>query len=165
MKIKINPYSRESVDNAITQIKTYRDTIEPKVKEILSQLTALGGQIVEYQYYSPNAEYDTEVSCIVNGNSSMIIAEGENVMFLEFGTGIYTDDYTEEGEVESQGLPVIFPGSWSNTEGMGQFRPDHQYWYHKHVMYQGTLPTRGFYFASKEIKAQAVDIAKKVFKK
>ena len=163
MKIKINPYSKESVENAITQIKTYRDTIEPKVNEILSQLTALGGQIVEYQYYSPNAEYDTEVSCIVNGNSSMIIAEGLNVMFLEFGTGIYTEDNSEE--MESEGLPPIFAGSYSQSEGTGQFRPDHQYWYYNRVKYAGTLPTHGFYFASKEIKKQAVEIAKKVFKK
>ena len=163
-KIKVNLFDIESINNAINQIKLYQISLDKKIEEVLSRLSTLGVEVIEYQYGLSHEDY-YEVDCIVNGNSSMIIAEGENVMFLEFGTGIYTDDYTEEGEVESQGLPVIFPGSWSNTEGMGQFRPDHQYWYHKHVMYQGTLPTRGFYFASKEIKAQAVDIAKKVFKK
>lgn len=163
MKIKINPYDRESIDNAIAKVNAYKKTIEPKVKEILTQITAIGGQIVEYQYYSANEEIEAEVSCIVNGNSSMIIAEGHNVMFLEFGTGIYTEDNSEE--MESEGLPPIFAGSFSQSEGTGQFRPDHQYWYYNRKKYAGTLPTHGFYFASKEIQKQAVEIAKKVFKK
>lgn len=160
--IKVNLFDTESIDRAISKIKQYQAALDKKVNEIVEKLAQLGAEVVEFQYYSTHEDY-YEVSCIVNGNSSMIIAEGENVMFLEFGTGVYTEDHTEE--METKGLPVIFPGSWSNTEGMGQFRPDHQYWFHKHVMYQGTLPSRGFYFASKEIKEQAVGIAKKVFKK
>ena len=163
MRIRINILDRDSIDNAIKRVKDYQKSLDSKVNEIVSKLAVLGMQVVEYQYNSSEDYAVYEVSCITNGDSSMIIAEGENVMFLEFGTGVYTEDHTDE--METKGLPVIFPGSWSNTEGMGQFRPDHQYWFHKHVMYQGTLPSRGFYFASKEIKEQAVDIAKKVFKK
>ena len=163
-RIKVNVLDIESVNAAINQIKLYRSSLDKKVEEILKELSVLGAEVVEYQYYSSHEDY-YEVSCEVNGNSAMIVAEGENVVFLEFGTGVYTEDYTDEEDISPKGLPPIFPGSWSNTEGMGQFTPDHQYWYHKHVMYQGTLPTRGFYFASKEIKNQAVDIAKKVFKK
>lgn len=161
MKLKINVFDEKSVEDAIAKINDYSKTLQGKADEIVARLTEIGRQVVDYQYSLSHEEY--EVSCIVKGNSSMIIAEGDNVMFLEFGTGVYTDDHTEE--MEAEGLPPIFAGSYSQSEGMGHFRPDHQYWYYEGVKYQGTLPLQGFYFASKEIREQAVEIAIKVFKK
>lgn len=161
MKIKVNVFDPASIDNAISQIKAYRNSLQSKIETIVERLAILGTQVVEYQYGLSHEDF--EVSCITNGNSSMIIAEGDNVVFLEFGTGVYTEDHSSE--MEAEGLPPIFAGSYSQTEGMGHFRPDHQYWYYEGIKYAGTLPTQGFYFASKEIKEQAVEIAKKVFKK
>lgn len=161
MRIKINAFDYDSINEAYEKVKAYKNSLNSKVNEIVSKLTVIGAEIVEYQYFSSHEDY--EVSCVVNGNSSMIIAEGDNVVFLEFGTGVLTEDNTDE--MDSKGLPPIFAGSWSNTEGLGQFRPDHQYWYHNHIKYQGTMPMQGFYFASKEIKEQAVNIATRVFKK
>ena len=161
MRIKVNVFDPQSIENAIKGLNFYSKTLELKASEVLGLLAERGKEIVDYSYSL--SDEDCEVSCIVNGNSSMIIAEGQNVMFLEFGTGVYTDDFSDE--METKGLPPIFAGSYSQTEGRGHFRPDHQYWYYNRVMYQGTLPTRGFYFASKDIKEQAVEIAKKVFKK
>jgi len=161
LNIKVDVFDPQSIIEAKKKIIFYSRIFNAKVEKIVEELTKLGTEIVDYQYNLSHEEYD--VSCIVNGNSSMIIAEGQNVMFLEFGTGVYTEDTTDE--METEGLPPIFAGSYSQTEGRGHFRPDHQYWYYNRVKYQGTLPTRGFYFASREIKEQAVDIAVKVFKK
>jgi membrane protease subunit (stomatin/prohibitin family) len=161
LRIKVNVLDPQSINNAIKELKAYSNSIDSKVSDILGRLAELGKEVVDYSFSS--LDEDCEVSCIVNGNSSMIIAEGQNVMFLEFGTGVYTEDNTEE--MDTEGLPPIFAGSYSQTEGMGHFRPDHQYWYYNRVKYQGTLPSHGFYFASKEIKEQAVEIAKRVFKK
>ena len=161
MKIKVNVFDPDSINDALIRVRSYRDSLRQKAEEISSRLAVRGMQVVEYQYESSHEDF--EVSCITNGNSSMIIAEGSNVLFLEFGTGVYTEDHSSE--MEAEGLPPIFAGSYSQTEGMGHFRPDHQYWYYEGIKYAGTLPTQGFYFASKEIKEQAVEIAKKVFKK
>ena len=161
MKIKVNVFDRDSIDKAIAQIKTYKNSLQSKANEVVGQLAELGKEVVDYQFSLSHEEY--ELYCVVDGNSSMIIAEGDNVIFLEFGTGVYTEDHTEG--MEADGLPPIFAGSYSQSEGMGHFRPDHQYWYYEGVKYQGTLPMQGFYFASKEIKEQAVKVAKRVFKK
>lgn len=161
MKIKINVLDIDSIDNAIAQLNAYSKSLQDKAEEIAKRLAVIGMQIVDYQYNLSHEEY--EVSCITNGNSSMIIAEGSNVLFLEFGTGVYTEDNTEE--MEAEGLPPIFAGSYSQSEGMGHFRPDHQFWYYEGKKYAGTMPMQGFYFASKEIKERAVEEAKKVFKR
>ena len=161
MNIRINALNPDSIAEAIAKIRAYESSLERKANEIAERLANLGAQVVEYAYQGSEDEY--EVSCITNGNSSMIIAEGDGVIFLEFGTGVYTEDHTYE--MESEGLPPIFAGSYSQTEGTGQFRPGHEYWYHDHTRYVGTIPMRGFYMASKEIQEQAVEIAKKVFKK
>ena len=161
MRIRMNILNPDSIDKAIARVNSYKNRLPERVEEILKELTIMGEEIVDYSYFASHEEY--EVSCIVNGNSSMIIAEGSNVMFLEFGTGIYTEDTTEG--MEAKGLPPIFAGSYSQSEGLGMFSPDHQFWFHEGVKYQGTLPMRGFYFASKEIKEQAVEVATKVFKK
>ena len=147
MKIKINALDPESIDNAIRKIERYKNSLQGKVEEILSQLAVMGMEVVDYAYGGNDEEY--EISCIVNGNNAMIIAEGSEVVFLEFGTGVYTEDHTYEME----------------TEGMGHFRAGHEYWYYNHKKYVGSIPMRGFYMASKEIKEQAVEMAIKVFKK
>lgn len=161
MKLKINALDPESIDNAIREIERYKNSLQGKVEEILSQLAVMGMEVVDYAYGGNDEEY--EISCIVNGNNAMIIAEGSEVVFLEFGTGVYTEDHTYE--METEGLPPIFAGSYSQTEGMGHFRAGHEYWYYNHKRYVGSIPMRGFYMASKEIKEQAVNMAIKVFKK
>jgi len=161
LKIKINALDPESIDNAIREIERYKNSLQSKVEEILSQLAVMGMEVVDYAYGGNDEEY--EISCIVNGNNAMIIAEGSEVVFLEFGTGVYTEDHTYE--METEGLPPIFAGSYSQTEGTGQFRAGHEYWYYNHKRYVGSIPMRGFYMASKEIREQAVQVAIKVFKK
>lgn len=157
----MNVFDPDSIDRAITQLKTYKSTLNAKIEEVITSLAVMGKQIVDYQYSLGSDPY--EVSCIVNGDSAMIIAEGDGVMFLEFGAGVYTSDYT--GSTESEGLPPIYPGSYSQTEGRGFFRPGHEYWYFNHKKYVGVQSCYGFYFASKEIKEQAAETAKRIFRK
>ncbi len=161
MKIKINLLNSESVKEAIFKIDKYKKSLPEKANRIVTELAKMGAQIVEYSY-SENIYEDYEVSCIVNGNSAMIIAEGDDVVFLEFGAGVLTNDYTEG--METEGLPPIYPGSYSETEGLKMFSR-YGYWFHAGKKYTGLVPMRGFYFASKEIKEQAVEVAKKVFKR
>ena len=87
-KIKINALDPESIDNAIREIERYKNSLQGKVEEILSQLAVMGMEVVDYAYGGNDEEY--EISCIVNGNNAMIIAEVSEVLFLEFGTRFYT---------------------------------------------------------------------------
>ena len=162
MKIQVNVFDPDSVDMAIAEVNKYKRTINEKVKEIVTELGMRGRQIVDNQY-SILEEYEIyEVDCIVNGTSAMIIAEGDNVVFLEFGTGVDVED--NSNEMETEGLPTIASGSWSATEGRGTF-VRHGHWHYNGIDYTGTMATHGFYFASKEIRDKAVEVAKRIFKK
>ena len=160
MKIRLNVLDPDSIDRAITQIKEYKKDLERKAEEVIFELANMGKEIVDTQFSISGEDYD--ISCETNGKYAMIIAEGENVVFLEFGTGV--DTVAPDPEMESVGLPPIYAGAWSETEGSGVFAR-HGHWHYKGVDYTGTMATKGFYFASKEIKEQAVNVAKKVFKK
>lgn len=158
MKIKCNIYDPDSISEAIAKINAYKDKVNKKASIIVDRLSKLGEKVVDEHFIDSGETYN--LSCKVNGNSSMIIATGENVIFLEFGTGNYTEDHTDE--METSGLPPIFGGSWSATEGSGVYATRGR-WYYKGVRYVGTDPMRGFYFASKEIKEKALETAIKVF--
>ena len=160
MRIKIT-LDKESVDKAIAQVKAYKKSFNAKVERIVEELANMGAKIVESQYAIPMDDSDYDVTCIVKGKNAMIMAEGDGVLFLEFGTGVSTTDTTDE--METEGLPPIYPGSWSETEGSGVFAR-HGHWHYKGVDYTGTMATMGFYFASKEIRDKAVNVAKRIFK-
>lgn len=162
MKIRVNVLDPSSIDEAIAELKKYSKNLQEKATEIVTELGLRGREIVDTQY-SMVEEYEIyNVDCIVNGTSAMIIAEGDSVVFLEFGTGVDVED--NSSEMETAGLPIIASGSWSATEGRGTF-VRHGHWHYNGVDYTGTMPTHGFHFASKEIKEKAVEVAKRIFTK
>lgn len=162
MRIRVNVLDVDSINNAIVQIRNYKKTLQSKIEDILLELATMGQEIVETQFSLVSEHESFEVSCEVSGNNAIIIAEGENVVFLEFGTGVDTIDTT--ADMETSGLPPIYPGSWSETEGTGVFAR-HGFWHYKGVLYEGTMATMGFYFASKEIKERAVEVTKRIFRR
>jgi len=161
LKIRVNISNPDSIKNAVDKITAYEKKLDEKIKTVLTRLAKMGTQLVDY-HFSSGEGTEFEVTCVVNGNNAMIIAEGDDVVFLEFGAGFGTDDHTDG--METSGLPPIYPGSWSETEGTGQFIRK-GYWYWNKQKYTSVTSTKGFYFASKEIKDQAVDVAIKVFKR
>lgn len=166
--IKVNLFDEKSIDRAVTELQNYSKSINSKAKQVADELTRIGAKIVDDRYSMAHEEEESySVTYYIYEDEEVencaIIASGENVMFLEFGTGVYTDDFSDEFEHDR--LPPIFGGSWSQSEGKGHFRPDHQYWYYNGIKYAGTLPMMGFYFATKEMKAQAENIVRKAFAK
>lgn len=164
MRIRVNLLSEDSVREAIKQIRYYRKEVQRRANEVVSVLARMGTEIVDTQFSIVNEHDPPEVYCLVNGNSAMIIAEGDNVVFLEFGTGVDVTDKTQELGMETEGLPPIYAGSWSETMGRGTFAR-YGWWHYKGQLYTGTMATQGFYFASKEIREKAVEEAKRIFRK
>lgn len=156
MKIDINLFDTKSIDNAIRKIEKYIDNLNKATDEIARRLAEIGVQVVTDSYNITDESFTVHSEKTENGY--VVIAEGENVVFLEFGTGVLTEDYEH---TESEGLPSITPGSWSQTEGKGHFIPGvHEYWYYNHQKYSGTVATQGFYFAKKEMLTQVNQIAR-----
>ena len=104
-------------------------------------------------------------------------ADGDQVVFLEFGAGNYTN-YGVHGEEDLEftaqtGVPVT-PGSYSSTVGIGMYsgtgidpRNGHPYpggyWIHDGKFYRGIYPKRGMYSAAQIAKVDLADTNSKVW--
>lgn len=162
-KIVVNLDDPGSIASAHDYFEKYAKTLKyvKFLSRITSELGQIGAEVIDGAY-SGGDEYDQGEYTIrcqkIAGGGCLLIAEGQNVMFLEFGTGVMTDVEYGSDEV---GL-FVYPGSWSQSEGVGQFVPGkHEYWFYDRKFYRGTPATKGFYFASKVMKDKAVGIVKK----
>ena len=70
-----------------------------------------------------------------------VTAEGGDLYFYEFGTGIYAETDAPPGYYVDVPLG---PGSYSQTVGAGNFRDDHQYWWYNHQKIEGSLGALAF---------------------
>lgn len=160
--IRVNITNKESVSKAISDLKDYAKRLREAEKEITRQLAELGVKVIQIEYYNVEpSDYDVYSEEIPNGH--VIVANGEDVMFIEFGAGVVTADYEHP---EAEGLPPIEAGEWSRTEGSKQFYLK-GYWYYNHERYTHypDYPAWGFHEARKQIIEQAEEVVRKVLAK
>lgn len=107
--------------------------------EICKNLAEEGQLAVDEAYSSVaspgNEDWSTRVE--VGENCASLIAEGDDVGFLEFGSGlqVQTDDFARV-------VPFpVHPGSWSE-EHSKQFS-EKGYWWYNHERLTGTPASRG----------------------
>lgn len=90
MRIKINPFDKSSIDNAIKQLEQYKRDFLEKEKLFVKKLAEIGVSVASTGFAV--ADYDGVKDVTVrlewNGNKATVIAEGSTVGFIEFGTGI-----------------------------------------------------------------------------
>lgn len=162
MTINVDLFNTKSIDEAIKRLDDYNKKFVKACDKIEEELARLGAMIVDnnYQMIADSGTY--VVDWVQTKDGWMAIAQGDTVVFLEFGTGILTQDYPHP---KSEGLPRIAPGEWSQTEGSGQYIVGvHEYWHYRGKKYTGSVATHGFYFAKKELKERGVQIALGIFK-
>ena len=123
MKIRVNLFDKASIDSAIKQLQEYKKDFLAKEKIFVRRLAEIGVSVASAGFAV--ADYDgvkdVNVRLEWNGDRAFVIAEGETVGFIEFGTGIR---YPE----------------WDNT-GMSYTPPKHGTYGKKH----GARP-KGWYF-------------------
>lgn len=106
MKLTINVFDENSVEQALTALDSYRRTFEQRVSTFTNRLaTELqdeaqqifatsviddGSEIVDKKVITKyrNANVDVSVKS-ESGNTVVVIATGEDAVWVEFGTGIY----------------------------------------------------------------------------
>ena len=165
---KINiKLSAQGIDKAIAQLEKYRDSIEPKAKEVCVRLAESGVSIVDTAYAQAKADSDSpygwSTKVFSTEHGAKLGVWGQAVAFWEFGAGVtagqdYPTEYT--GGVDTT------PGSWSQSElGKGQFNlATHPYWHWHGNRYTGLYPSYGMYNASKHIEQTAERELKRAFK-
>lgn len=107
--IEVNPFSSKSINSAIMSLRREKKRLQEDFRrEFLEELGKEIEGFVDWQLSATARERNEECYCehTVEGNTVIIRAYGENVIFVEFGAGVYADN----GEYQQLGFE---PGVWS----------------------------------------------------
>lgn len=91
--------SRQSIDKAIKEVKDYQKWLEDGLRELVNEMAKEGVTIAQANF--EQAQYDGVNDAVVTefseGHGKAVIqADGNSVLFIEFGTGVtYADDHPE----------------------------------------------------------------------
>ncbi len=158
-RIVINGLSQESIDNAIREVRQYKQWVLQKEKELRVRLAAVGATVASIQFSRAIYSGTNDVSVRVDntGSVAVIYAEGEAVAFIEFGSGDrYGHGHPQAGEFGMG--PGTYPdgkGYWDNPKGWWYGHSQHTY---------GNPPAMAMYQAVQAMTEQITMIAKEVFR-
>lgn len=144
-----------SVTGISRAIKTVEQlaNLQEKCAELAKRLCEIGEPIIRQVHGNP-----TEVWTEPSDNGYKIVAEGEDVLFIEFGAG--------NAAGSTAGLyddvpSVVRPGSWSETHAK-QYVMYGNWWFGGQA-YVEVVPTPAFYYAYEYMVQNLPTVAKEVF--
>lgn len=159
--------SADSCNRAIEELKQYQKNIKPKLDEVCRRLAEIACQEANLHYAEANADSAetgnggviATVLPLEGGNGYKIRAEGEDVYFIEFGTG------NSAGMFYGEGLPVtsvpVYPGSYSE-QNKGMYA-QYGYWFYNGKIMSSTPVYMPMYWAGKAVRDNLRRVEKEVF--
>ena len=162
--------STKDINRAIKELDKYKQELLRKEKLLLERLAMIGVHEASVRFSTAmyDGVNDVSVTLDENGNGYSIIADGEAVAFIEFGSGVYHN--TSEPYPNPRPEGVVGIGEYG--QGKGKRRA----WYYKgepgtngELQSNGVVKTRGnpaampMWYASEEMKKSILKIAKEVF--
>ena len=83
--------SSNSIRNAITEFRAYRDSLDAKKDKLLEELAYIGVQEASIRFTTAiyDGVNDSSVTLEPISDGYCIVAEGKAVAFIEFGAGVY----------------------------------------------------------------------------
>lgn len=163
MKIVINPFKKESIDAAIKQLQQYEKDFKRKEQIFIQKLAEIGVSVARSGFAM--ADYDGVNDVVVSleqtATGVAVVASGETVGFLEFGTGIKYPEW------DNTGMEYTPPAH--GTYGKGRGKNPHG-WYFKqsdggaarHTY--GNPPAEAMLTARDEMISRVTQIAREVWR-
>ena len=154
--------STSSIRDAITELKSFRASIETKKNKLLERLGEIG--VYEASVRFTSAMYDgvndSHVSLETTNGGYAIVASGHAVAFIEFGSGVYHNT----GEPYPDPRPEGIVGIGEYGKGYGK----RQTWVYRDeagekVFTHGNPAAMPLWYASEEMRSKIETIAKEVF--
>ena len=144
--------SIKGIDRVIRRVNRYVNLTE-KMQELARRLCEVGMPIIR-QVHGNHAIVDYRAV----DNGYVIFAEGEDVLFIEFGAGDQAG--SENGNYDA--VPAVArPKSWSETHAR-QYS-EQGFWYFGGHRFTTVAPTPAFYYAYEYMVQNLPRIAKEVF--
>lgn len=154
--------SFESLTRALQEIEAYQKSFNERVSVFLDGLAKFGATVAQDEF-GPDVNLTVEK---IDDSHYAIVANGDQVCFLEFGTGVYADSTHQYASK----VPFdVSPGSWSNQPGHGGHYPggNYQGWLDLGLdpgdYPYNTLPIRGMLHAYNAMRDRAPQLAREVF--
>ena len=99
MKIRVNPFDKASIDSAIKQVQEYKKDFLAKEEIFVKRLAEIGVSVASTGFALADYDGNNDVTVRLEwrGNKAIVIAEGETVGFIEFGTGIKNPEWDNSG--------------------------------------------------------------------
>ena len=124
------------IDSIINTVRKFQN-IEERLEKIAKRLCEVGEPIIR-QTHGHHARVWYEQF----QDGYRIVAEGQDILFIEFGTG----DMAGATRVLYDQVPAtVRPGSWSETHS--QQYSTQGFWFFGGKMYRETVPHPAFYYA------------------
>lgn len=115
MKIVVNPFDTKSINEALKQLKQYQKDFQVKEELFVKRLAEIGVSVATTGFAL--ADYDgvndVQVTMTQSGASAKVIAYGETVGFIEFGTGVRNPEW------DNSGMEYTPPEHGTYGKGMG----------------------------------------------
>lgn len=160
-----------SIDAAIREIKAFKTSFEKKVdiyrKRIAEEIATsaslkFSSSTMEHSVRGETRKPNVHVSVDERGNISVVVADGEDAVWCEFGAGVYyngsvgasPNPYGKElgFTIGSYGKGYGKGKAWGYYDDTGEL-----------VITRGTPASMPMYNSAKEITKKAIDIAREVF--
>lgn len=161
--------SQASCKKALKELEKYQKEIKPKLDEVCKRLAQIGCDAANQHYAEASADSartgNSGVTAFVvplsSGDGYKIVAQGEDVYFIEFGTGNSAGMFYGDG-LPSTSVPV-YPGSYSE-QNAGMYAK-WGYWFYQGQIMSSTPVYMPMYYAGKAIRENEKRIAQEVFGK
>lgn len=99
MRIVIDPFDKKSINAAVKTLEQYKKDFLKKEAEFVRRLKELGVSVAQAGFAT--ADYDGVNDVLIaetqSGGRAAIIAYGETVGFIEFGTGVKYPEWDSTG--------------------------------------------------------------------
>ena len=163
MRIVINPFDQKSIATALKQVQQYKKDFAAKEKEFVRRLAEIGVRVAQSGFST--ADYDgvndVSVSMVQTGNGYSVVASGETVGFIEFGTGVKHPEWDD--------TDMDYTPPKHGTYGKGQGANPHGWWFKqneggkaRHTY--GNRPAEAMRTARDEMVERVTQIAREVWK-
>jgi hypothetical protein len=154
--------SVDSIDNAITELKAFRDSLDRKKDKLLEELAHIGVKEASVRFSTAmyDGVNDSSVTLETSNGGYVIKAEGHAVAFIEFGAGVYHNTGDPYPNPRPDGIVGI--GEYGKGYGKRQawgFKDDSG----ELVITHGNPAAMPLWYASEEMRSKILKIAQEVF--
>ena len=156
--------STSSLNNAITQIRAYKEWVQWKAKELARRLAEEGVGLASVKFAAAETLYDGVAECNVTveqrgENTFAVLAGGKTALILEFGAGIRHGGGHPMAAEMGYG-PGTYPGQTHAIEpGFWFFSTEGETSHYS----EGNPPSMAMYTTAKDLRNSLERIAKEVF--